>query len=102
MTIYAGETVVWKTSALGVDAAETPLESGDVSQVLLTVVDTSDDSVLLTDGVMTFDATDKEWRYTWTTPGTAGRFTGKMRIVGGTFDVWETQKLKTKAEPAGF
>lgn len=102
MTIYAGETVVWKTSATGVDDAKTIITTTDVTQVLITIVDTSDDSVLVTDGAMSWDATDQEWRYIWTTPVTAGSYRGQMKIVGTTFTAWEYEKLKTKLNFGGF
>jgi hypothetical protein len=102
MTIYAGETVVFKTSALNTDDAKTIITDLDVTSVLISIVDVADDSALVTDGSMTWDATDEEWRYIWTTPVTAGSYLAKMRLIGPAFDVWEFQKLKTKTNPDGF
>ena len=99
MATFAGETVVWKTSATAPDDAETVLTDGDVTQVLITIHDTSDDSALVTDSAMTWNATDQEWRYVWATPGTAGTFRGKMRIVGASFNIWEVAKVRTKTTP---
>lgn len=102
MTIYAGETVVFKTSAHDADDAKTIIVDTDVTAVQITVIDTSDDSVLVNAATMTWDSTDQEWRYSWNTPGTAGSYRAQIRMQGPSFDVWEYQKLKTKTNPTGF
>ena len=102
MTIYAGETVVFKTSAHDADDAKTIIEDTDVTAVQITIIDVSDESVLVSSDTMTWDATDQEWRYLWDTPGTAGSYRAQIRMFGSAFDVWEYQKLKTKTNPTGF
>jgi hypothetical protein len=102
MAFYAGETVIFKTAAHDADDAKSTITDLDVTAALITIVDTSDDSVLVTDGSMTWDATDEEWRYIWTTPVTSGSYQAQIRLTGTLFDSWEYQKLKTKTNPLGF
>lgn len=102
MTIYAGETVAFKTSAHAEDDAKTTITDLDVTTVTITIQDKADDSILVNAATMTWDATDQEWRYLWATPATAGSFLAQMQITGSDFDVWEFQKLKTKTNPLGF
>ncbi len=101
MTIYAGETVTFKTSATNVDDSNTPLTDSDVASTEITIVDTSDGSTVLAATPMVWDATDAEWRYTWTTPS-AGTFQARLRLIGASFDTWEFEKVKVKANPTGF
>lgn len=96
MTIYGGETITFKTSATGIDDAQTALTDSDVLSALITIR-ASDDTEVVTDGAMTYDATDGEWRYTWTTPAGADKYVAKLRLVGATFDTWEFQKVTVKA-----
>lgn len=100
MTIYVGETVTFKTSATNVDDSNTPLLDTDVTSTEITIVDSAGTEVLAA-SAMTWDATDKEWRYTWTTTA-ADTFNARLRLIGTTFDTWEYQKVKVKANPTGF
>lgn len=99
MATYAGETVVWKTSAKAPDDAQTTLTDADVTQALISIVDTSDGTMLVIDGVMNWDPVDEEWRYVWSTPGVPGRYVAKIRLLGLAFDIWETKKLRTRLTP---
>ena len=101
MTIYAGETVVFKTSVKDIDDAQTWLNDTDVTSTEIVILDSSEVEVLASD-ILTWDVTDEEWRYVWDTPATADTFTAKIRLVGTDFDTWEFQKVKTKALPPGF
>lgn len=102
MTIYSGETVVFKTSAHDADDAKSEILDTDVSSALITIVDISDDSALVTDDSMTWNPIDVEWRYIWDTPATPGSYRAKLHLTGPGFDVWEYVKLKTKTNPGGF
>jgi hypothetical protein len=101
MTIYAGETVVFKTEAKDVDDAETTLTDTDVTSTEVRILDSAQ-AVIVASGTMTWDSTDLEWRYVWTTPVTPDTFTAKLRLIGPTFDTWEYVKVKTKTQPSGF
>lgn len=101
MTVYAGETVVLKVSATDIDDSETPLTSADVTSTEVVIVDSAGSTVQAADP-MVWDATDQEWRYYWDTPVTADTFTARIRLIAATWDTWEYQKIKTKAQPSGF
>ena len=101
MAIYEGETITFKTSATNVDDAKTALTDSDVTSTEITIIDQSDNSVVLAATPMVYDATDVEWRYTWTTPvtgsGASEKYTARLRLIGATFDTWEYQKVTVKA-----
>jgi len=92
MAIYAGETVVFVTSATQVDDANTPLTDADVTSATITIYDSSDSSEVLASTAMVWNATDVKWRYSWTT-ATAGKFEARLRLAGLTFDTFEYQKV---------
>ena len=100
MTLYAGETVTFKTSATQVDDANTVLLDSDVTSTEIILVD-SNGTTIVASSPMVWDPTDLEWRYSWTST-TSGTFTARLRLVGATFDTWEYQKVKLKANPAPF
>lgn len=100
MTIYAGETVTFKTSATQIDDANTPLTDSDVTSTEIIIVD-GNGTEIVSSTPMTWDATDQEWRYAWTT-ATNGTFTARLRLTGATFDTWEYQKVKVKVNPSPF
>ena len=100
MTIYLGETITFKTSATDIDDSNTPLADTDVTSTEIIIVDSAG-AVVLASSAMTWNATDSEWRYAWTTTA-ADTFTARLRLVGIGFDTWEYQKVKVKANPTGF
>ena len=100
MTIYAGETVTFKTSATQIDDAKTPILDADVTSTEIVIVD-SNGATVQASTPMVWDATDSEWRYAWTTT-TNGTFTARLRLIGATFDTWEFQKVKIKVNPSPF
>jgi len=100
MTIYAGETVTLKTSATQIDDAQTPLLDTDVTSTEIIIVDANSATVVAATP-MTWDATDSEWRYAWTTT-VAGKFQARLRLTGATFDTWEYAKITVKANPSPF
>jgi len=100
MTIYAGETVTFKTSATQIDDAKTPILDTDVSSTEIVVVDSNGDTVVAS-SPMVWDATDLEWRFAWTT-AVNGTFTARLRLIGVAFDTWEFQKVKIKVNPTPF
>jgi hypothetical protein len=97
MTSYAGETITLKTSATQIDDSRTPILDADVSSTEIRIFRVSDDVEVLTSTPMVWDATDSEWRYSWTTTE-AGKFEAKLRLVGPTFDTWEYAKVSIKAD----
>ena len=100
MTLYAGETLTFKTSAVQVDDASTVLTDNDVTSTEIVIVNSSGTTVLEATP-MTWDPTDKEWRYSWTSTE-SGTYTARLRLTGLTFDTWEYQKVKIKPNPAPF
>ncbi len=100
MTIYVGETITFKTSATQIDDAETVLLDTDVTSTEIVLLDSSQ-AIIIASAPLIWDATDLEWRYTWTTTA-VDTFTAKLRLVGTSFDTWEFQKVKVKANPTGF
>lgn len=102
MANYAGETLILKTYASDATDARTTITDDDVTSVTVTIVDTSDDSVVVNAASMSWDETDSEWRYVWSTPATAGSYLAKLHITGPSVDNWEYLKIKTKSNPDGF
>ena len=100
MTLYAGETITFKTSATQIDDAATVLLDTDVTSTEIIVVDVAG-ATIVASTPMVWDATDLEWRYSWTST-TDGSFTARLRLIGATFDTWEYQKVKIKANPTPF
>ncbi len=100
MTLYAGETVTFKTSATQIDDAKTVLTDADVTSTEFFLVD-SDGATIVAATPMTWDATDQEWRFSWTST-IAGKYNARLRLVGVTFDTWEYQKVTIKANPSPF
>jgi len=100
MTIYVGEVIQFRTSATDTDEAKTPLTDSDVTSTEITIVDSAG-AVVQAATSMTYDSTDGVWYYNWTTTG-AETFNARMRLIGVTFDTWEYQKVKVKANPTGF
>lgn len=100
MTIYAGETVTFRTSAVQVDDAKTPVTDADVTSTEIIVVD-SNGSEVVPSSPMTWDATDQKWTYAWTTT-TNGTFVARLRLTGASFDTWEFQKVRIKVNPTPF
>ncbi len=100
MTIYAGETVTFKTSATKVDDAKTPLLDTDVTSTEIIIVDAAGTEVVASTP-MVWDATDVEWRFAYTTT-VEGKFQARLRLTGATFDTWEYAKLTVKVNPSPF
>ena len=99
MAIYAGETVTFKLDATNVDDARTPLVEADVDTATIEIRD-SDGDVVATSS-LTWNDTDGEWRYVWTTSD-SGTFKAKLRLQGVGFDVWEYSRVRVKSNPTTF
>lgn len=100
MTIYAGETVTFKTSATKVDDAKTVVLNTDVTSTEIVIVDANGATVVAATP-MTWDATDQEWRYEWDT-ATDGRYLARLRLIGATFDTWEFKRVVVRANLSPF
>ena len=100
MTIYAGETITFKTSATQINDAQDAITDTDVTSTEILIVDANGTTVVAATP-MTWDATDVEWRFAWTTT-VNGTFTARLRLIGATFDTWEFQKVRVKTNPSPF
>jgi len=96
MTTYAGETVVFTTSATAADG-ETPITENDVTSTEIRIFDAEGTEVLASTP-MVYDTAAVEWSYGWTLPA-AGKYTAKMRLIGVALDTWEYQKVSAKEDP---
>lgn len=96
MTTYAGETVVFTTSAIAADGV-TPITDSDITSTEIRIFD-ADGTEVQTATPMTYSSTDVEWSYGWTLPA-AGKYTAKMRLIGVALDTWEYQKVSAKEDP---
>ena len=95
MTLYAGETVTITTSATQPDG--TTITDADVTGAFITIYDKTSGSVVQAEASLTWDATNEQWSYAWSTT-VAGSFDARLRLTGLTFDTWEFVAIKVKED----
>jgi hypothetical protein len=96
MPLFVGETVRVKTSAKDYD--ERALTDEEVTAAKISIYD-SDNTVVVDDADMAYDATSLFWYYDWdTTSADPGAYRAKCTLTGIAFTSWEYATIRLRAD----
>ncbi len=98
MTLYVGEAVRIRSSAVGYDdGVLTPTEITTAS----IEIKNSEGTVVQATTAMTYDTSIEAWYYDWNTASVAaGSYKAKVVLAGGFYNNWEYVTIRLKANPA--